>query len=138
MVRQLREKHGLSQEDLALAARVQQRLFVQAGARAGPTVGCRAATVGRALAVPLADLYTAAGLGHLLAAREPDLDPALELYVHQIDSLPQQDRAIIIGVLQTILAEERAHAATVAPPPDQEHQTPDHSRSTQHALRADH
>jgi hypothetical protein len=66
--------------------------------------------------VPLADLYTAAGLGHLLDGLEPDLDPALELYVHQIDSLPQQDRAIIIGVLQDILAEERAHAAAGAAP----------------------
>jgi transcriptional regulator with XRE-family HTH domain len=116
-VRQLREKHGLSQEDLALAARVSSGYLSKLERGLAQPSAAVLQRLAGALAVPLADLYTAAGLGHLLTAQEPGLDPALELYVHQIDSLPEHDRTIIIGVLQTILAEERAHAAVA--PPDQ-------------------
>lgn len=114
MVRRQREEQGLSQEELALAARISSGYLSKLERGLAQPSAAVLQRLAGALAVPLADLYTAAGLGHLLDALEPDLDPALELYVHQIDSLPQQDRAIIIGVLQTILADERAYATTVA------------------------
>jgi transcriptional regulator with XRE-family HTH domain len=115
-VRRRREERGLSQEELALAARVSSGYLSKLERGLAQPSAAVLQRLAGALAVPLADLYTAAGLGHLLDGLEPDLDPALELYVHQIDSLPQQDRAIIIGVLQDILAEERAHAAAGAAP----------------------
>ena len=40
-------------------------------------------------------------------------DPRLELYLQQIADLPAHDRAIIVGVLQTILDEEAAYARRV-------------------------
>jgi hypothetical protein len=48
------------------------------------------------------------------ASREaPADDPRLELYLQQIADLPAPDRAIIVGVLQTILDEEAAYARRV-------------------------
>ena len=43
----------------------------------------------------------------------PADDPRLELYLQQIADLPAPDRAIIVGVLQTILDEEAAYARRV-------------------------
>jgi hypothetical protein len=43
-------------------------------------------------------------------ALSPVDDPRLELYLQQIADLPAHDRAIIVGVLQTILDEEAAYA----------------------------
>jgi len=116
-IRRLREARGLSQEDLALATHMSssylsklERGFVS------PT-----AAVLQKLAVilqaSLADLYREAGLAHLLDPQDPDQDPALELYLHQIDRLPEHDRTIITGVLQRILAEERAHGAAIRSAP---------------------
>lgn len=110
-VRRLREEHGLSQDDLAGAAHISNGYLSKLERGLAQPSAAVLQRLAGALAVPLADLYIAAGLGHLLVAVEPNLDPALELYVHQIDSLPQQDRAIIIRVLENILAEERAHTA---------------------------
>jgi hypothetical protein len=47
------------------------------------------------------------------AALSPADDPRLELYLQQIADLPAHDRAIIVGVLQTILDEEAAYAHRV-------------------------
>ena len=47
------------------------------------------------------------------AALSPADDPRLELYLQQIADLPAHDRAIIVGVLQTILDEEAAYARRV-------------------------
>jgi hypothetical protein len=43
----------------------------------------------------------------------PADDPRLELYLQQIADLPAHDRAIIVGVLQSILDEEAAYARRV-------------------------
>ncbi len=114
LVRRQREERGLSQEELALTAQVSSGYLSKLERGLAQPSAAVLQRLAGALAVPLADLYTAAGLGHLLTVREPDLDPALELYVHQIDSLPQHDRTIIIGVLQRILADERAHVGSAA------------------------
>jgi hypothetical protein len=47
------------------------------------------------------------------AAPSPADDPRLELYLQQIADLPAHDRAIIVGVLQSILDEEAAYARRV-------------------------
>ena len=47
------------------------------------------------------------------AAPNPADDPRLELYLQQIADLPAHDRAIIVGVLQSILDEEAAYARRV-------------------------
>jgi hypothetical protein len=47
------------------------------------------------------------------AALDPADDPRLELYLQQIADLPAHDRAIIVGVLQSILDEEAAYARRV-------------------------
>jgi hypothetical protein len=46
-------------------------------------------------------------------ALSPADDPRLQLYLQQIADLPAHDRAIIVGVLQTILDEEAAYARRV-------------------------
>jgi transcriptional regulator with XRE-family HTH domain len=110
-IRRLREARGLSQEDLALATHMSSSYLskLERGLVA-PT-----AAVLQKLAVilqaSLADLYREAGLTHLLDPQDPAQDPALELYLHQIDRLPEHDRTIITRVLQRILAEERAYEA---------------------------
>ncbi len=47
------------------------------------------------------------------AGKAPADDPRLELYLQQIADLPAHDRAIIVGVLQSILDEEAAYARRV-------------------------
>jgi hypothetical protein len=47
------------------------------------------------------------------AGKAPADDPRLELYLQQIADLPAHDRAIIVGVLQSILDDEAAYARRV-------------------------
>jgi transcriptional regulator with XRE-family HTH domain len=109
-MRRLREERGLSQEELALRAhmssgylsKLERGLAQPSAAVLQKLAGC--------LQVPLADLYRAAGLARLLQTA-PGTDPVLELYLHQIEGLPAADQAIISGVIQRILLEERAYAA---------------------------
>ena len=122
LIRRLREERGLSRDELGLATGLSAgHVSKLERGLTEPSVAVLQ-RLAIALRTPLADLYTAAGFGHLLEGM-PDLDPALEPYVHQIDDLPPGDRDIIIGVLERILAEERAGAAEVLrPAPDDAHQ----------------
>ena len=116
LVRELRERRGWSQDDLALAAHLSGGYLSKLERGVAQPSAAVLQKLALALGVPLADLYHAANLGHLLDRPSVALpDPALEVWVHQIDSLPEQDRAIIVDVLREILAEEHAHAGDSGP-----------------------
>lgn len=67
-----------------------------------------------AAAAPASTEAPVASLSAAPASTEaPADDPRLELYLQQIADLPAHDRAIIVGVLQTILDEEAAYARRV-------------------------
>jgi transcriptional regulator with XRE-family HTH domain len=111
LVRQLREQRGLSQEELATRARVSNGYLSKLERDLCQPSAAVLQKISTALQAPLADLYRAAGLSHLLESPDPTRDPALELYLHQINHLPAHDRKIITEVLRRILAEEREYAA---------------------------
>src|SRR5215212_4958464 len=111
LVRQLRESRGLSQEELATRARVSSGYLSKLERDLSQPSAAILQKISTVLQVPLADLYRAAGLSHLLESPDPGRDPALELYLHQIDHLPAHDRKIITEVLRRILADEREYAA---------------------------
>jgi transcriptional regulator with XRE-family HTH domain len=59
-----------------------------------------------ALAVPVSDLYRAAGLEHLMVQDDPALEPLLEVFAPKLNDLPRRDRELILGELHRIFEAE--------------------------------
>ena len=140
MVRQLREKHGLSQEDLALAARISSGYLSKLERGLAQPSAAVLQRLAGALAVPLADLYTAAGLGHLLAAREPDSTPPWSYTSTRSTRCPSRT-----GPLSSASCKPSWLKNAPTPPPSPPHPTRNTrrpiihaARSTRYALTTDH
>ena len=106
-IRKLRQERELSQETLASSAQVSSGYLskLERGVYKQPSfeVLSRIAT---ALQIPVADLYRAAGIEHLLAEADPTLEPVLEGYASRLSDLPKRDRDLIMGEIHRIIREE--------------------------------
>ena len=107
VVRKLREQRKLSQEALANSAHVSSGYLskLERGVYKAPS-GEVLGRIAAALSIPTADLYRAAGLDHLLAERDPALEPLLESFAPKLNDLPKRDREIIVRELRRVFREE--------------------------------
>ncbi|MDQ6693789.1 MAG: helix-turn-helix domain-containing protein [Chloroflexota bacterium] len=106
-IKQLRLERNKSQEALALEAHVSsgylsklERELYKAPSQ--EVLGRIAA----ALKIPIAELYRAAGIEHLLVTPDPALEPLLVAFASKLDNLPKRDRDIVVGELRRIFNEE--------------------------------
>jgi transcriptional regulator with XRE-family HTH domain len=106
-IRRLRQERDLSQERLATSAQVSSGYLskLERGVYKQPSfeVLSRIAT---ALQIPVAELYRAAGLEHLLVEADPSLEPVLEGYAARLHDLPKRDRDLIMSEIHRIIKEE--------------------------------
>ena len=107
VVKSLRQERHLSQEALARAAGVSSGYLskLERGLYKEPSYDVLSRIAG-ALSVPTPDLYSAAGLEHLLAEADPAFEPVLEPYAHALAGLPRRDRQIITSEIRRIVLEE--------------------------------
>ncbi|HUP26958.1 MAG TPA: helix-turn-helix transcriptional regulator [Chloroflexia bacterium] len=107
VVRKLRQERNLSQETLALMAKVSSGYLskLERGLYKQPSYDVLSRLAG-ALSLSAAELYTAAGLEHLLLEADPTWEPVLETFAPRLDDLPKRDRRIIVDELKRILREE--------------------------------
>lgn len=107
VVRSLRQERNLSQEALAHAAGVSSGYLskLERGLYKEPSYDVLN-RIARALSVPTPNLYSAAGLDHLLAEADPTFEPVLEPYAHALSGLPKRDRQIITSEIRRIVLEE--------------------------------
>jgi len=111
VVRRLRLERKLSQESLAGSARVSSGYLskLERGLYKQPSYEVLS-RIAVALSIPVADLYRAAGIEHLLVEADPKLEPLLETLNPHLDDLPKRDYEIIAGELRRILLEESGAA----------------------------
>ena len=107
VVKQLRQQRNLSQEALANTAHVSSGYLskLERGVYKAPSYEVLS-RIAAALAVPTVELYTAAGLEHLLVERDASLEPFVETFSPKLKGLPKRDSDIIIGELHRVLREE--------------------------------
>ena len=100
-------ERNLSQESLASSARVSSGYLskLERGLYKQPSYEVLS-RIAMALSVPVAELYRAAGIEHLLVESDPSLEPLLEAFAHRLDDLPKRDHEIILGELRRILLQE--------------------------------
>jgi transcriptional regulator with XRE-family HTH domain len=107
VVRQLRMQRKLSQEALANSAHVSSGYLskLERGVYKAPS-GEVLSRIATALSIPPADLFKAAGMDHLLAERDPGLQPLLESFAPKLTELPKRDRDIIVNEVRRVFREE--------------------------------
>jgi transcriptional regulator with XRE-family HTH domain len=107
VVRRLRQERRLSQEALANAAHVSSGYLskLERGLYKQPSYEVLSRIAG-ALAVSTTELYTQAGLDHLLVEADPQWESLFSVFTSKIGDLPRRDREILMGELRRILKEE--------------------------------
>jgi transcriptional regulator with XRE-family HTH domain len=97
----------LSQEALANSAHVSSGYLskLERGVYKAPS-GEVLSRIATALSIPPADLFKAAGMDHLLAERDPSLEPLLESFAPKLSDLPKRDRDIIVNEVRRVFREE--------------------------------
>ncbi len=106
-IRRLRQERELSQEALAGSAQVSSGYLskLERGVYKQPSFEVLSRIAG-ALQIPVADLYRAAGIEHLLVQSDPALGPVLEGFASKLADLPKRDRDLIMGEIHRIIKEE--------------------------------
>lgn len=106
-IKRLRQERELSQETLAASAQVSSGYLskLERGVYKQPSFEVLSRIAG-ALQIPVAELYRAAGIEHLLVETDPALEPVLERFANKLGDLPKRDRDLIMGEIHRIMREE--------------------------------
>lgn len=106
-IRRLRQERELSQETLASSAQVSSGYLskLERGVYKQPSFEVLS-RIAMALQIPVAELYRAAGMEHLLVQTDPTLEPVLEGYANRLSDLPKRDRDLIMSEIHRIIREE--------------------------------